>query len=142
MQRYWQIVPALLLSLCAGALATSFHWPALQPYLLVISLLASGLFGFLYDRIVAAVEDRWPENDNTADLVVLGVAVVVVLAFPLLGLWNTAYLFAMFAAAGVFMAVGSKRRYNERRRRAEGRMEEDIRQLIERSQRMGDHDGS
>lgn len=134
MKERWDVVLFFVFAAAVSFLALSFVWPPLAAWRLPASAIGAAAFGYLYDRAVAYIEDRWPENDNTADLVVLGVAVVLLLAGPLMGLQHTAYLFGMFAASGFFMAVGSKRRYNERRRKADGRIRADIREIVEKAQ--------
>lgn len=98
---------------------------------IVLTLVLSGLWGFVYNSIVARIEDEWAEGANTADLVIVGVAVVLLLSVLILGVWNVLYLFGMFGAAGIFMAGGSKVRYNKRRREADRRLRDQINGMVQ-----------
>lgn len=92
----------------------------MQQLLILLSLVLAGAFGYFYNRLVEWINNRWPDNDNTSDLVVVGVAGVL-LALIHLGLWNVAYLFALFGAAGLPMAVGYKLQ-NEGRRKVDAEL--------------------
>ena len=114
------------------------NWTILGALLVGGSVLAAGVFGFFYDRLVAWVESEWPQNANTADLVIVGVGGVLLIAAPTLGLRPTVFLFALFAASGFFMAAGSKRRYNERQKAAEDGVRAEIAHLVESADAQGE----
>lgn len=97
----------------------------------LLSLLVAAGFGHVYNKFVTRIEEEWEENSATADLVVFGVTVVLLLSAPIVGVWQTIYLFGMFAAAGAFMAYGSKHRYNKRRREAGNRLSRHIDSMVE-----------
>lgn len=62
------------------------------------------LFGLFYALFVRWLSGKKVEG-QTAYLVVFGVAVILLLSIPLVGLLYTALLFALFAASGFFMVI-------------------------------------
>lgn len=74
-------------------------------------------FGVAYDQIVGYLEEKSLDDGYTSDLVVVGTAVTLLGALPLIGLKKTALTLGAFVASGLPMAVGSKLRYRRRRKR-------------------------
>lgn len=87
------------------------------------------IFGLAYDRAVTELEKRPGGHEGfTSLLVVAGVAVTVLMLWPLLGSKAVATLAFGFAASGAPMIVGSVARYMRARAAA---MEEQQRVLAE-----------
>lgn len=83
------------------------------PLLLVLTLLL--LFGTGYNQLVAALERDGHDKGYTAILVVIGTAVTLLFALPLIGTDATLKLLACFAASGTPMTIGSMARYAAQR---------------------------
>jgi len=82
----------------------NFATPALW-----ITFAALFAFGFAYDRLVAWLKQR--TTGYTSITVVVGVAVTLLAAIPLIGWPNVLTIALLFVASGFWMIVGSLMRH-------------------------------
>lgn len=99
-----------------------------------LPMILAALFGFglAFNGFVSYVEREYPEHGYTALWVVVGVAVTVLIAAPLIG-WDAVQALALvFTASGIPMIGGSVARHLAERRRARLANENAIRQEANR----------
>ncbi len=89
----------------------------------VVAVVVVGLvlFGVLYDRFVGWLERSGHDRGYTAFLVVIGTAVTLAAAMPLVGVRAVMWLVVCFGASGLPMIVGSWARASRARKLDEER---------------------
>lgn len=96
---------------------SSFNRQKIAKQKIATTYAALFVFGVAYDQIVTYLEENALDDGYTSDLVVIGTAVTLLGALPLIGLRKTALALGAFIASGIPTAVGSKIRYRRRRTR-------------------------
>jgi hypothetical protein len=79
------------------------------------------VFGVAYDRLVGRAEEKGIPDGFISDLIVFGATATIAALWPLIGLRKAALVLGAFAASGLPMIWGSKRRSIARRDREDER---------------------